>query len=224
VQNGDAESGEFVNTATGEGIGNKVEFIVGFYQKGRFAVDRDTNRSFVANGTDVIPDHWADLVGDEFVGTRFDEYPDAEETFKKRVNAKEIPWAKGPIVSTTHVFTGLALVEDESGEVELQPVRLSLQRTNVPSVKKWMTLKASKLRNRAFWDKTFVLETYRKEFDKGVAHLLQVSLGRDTTADEKEAAAALATAVMGGRVADNAEAAAAGDAPVEPEAAGGLAV
>lgn len=225
VSTGDAEAGEFINTATGEGVGNKVEFIVAFYQKGRFAADRDSNRSYAANGTDTIPPHWADLVGEEFVGTPFSEYPDAEEQYKARVNRKEIPWGKGPLVSTTHVFTGFALVEDpETGEVEPQPVRLSLQRTNVPVVKKWMTLKSSKLRNRPFWDKTFVLETERKEFDRGSAYLLKVTLGRDTSADEKEASVALAQHVVAGRVVDNADAAAAGDKPVEPDANGGLGV
>lgn len=101
-------------------------------------------------------------------------------------------------------------------------MRLSLKRTDVPVVKKWMTLKQSKLRNRPFWDSTFVLETEKKSYDKGMAYNLKVSLGRATTADEKEAALALAQAVMAGRVADNAEGAV--DTPVEPEAKGGLAV
>jgi hypothetical protein len=222
VQDEQAEAGEFINTATGEGVGNVVEFIVAYYQKGRFAADRDTNRSYAANGTDVIPPHWADLVGEEFVGTPFAEHPDAEETYKRRVNAKEIPWGKGPLISTTHVFTGIALVEDpETKEVEMQPVRLSLQRTNVPVVKKWMTLKASKLRNRPFWDKTWLLGTEKKTFDKGMAYNLTVSLGRDTDADERQAAVELAQLVLAGRVADNA-----GDVgedkPVEPDAQGGL--
>lgn len=173
----------------------------------------------------MIPDHWADLVGEEFVGTRFDEHPDAEEVYKARVNRKEIPWGKGPQISTTHVFTGLALVEDiESGEVELQPVRLSLQRTNVPAVKKWMTLRQSKLRNKPFWDKTFVLETEKKQFDRGMAYNLKVTLGRETTGEERDGALALAQAVMSGLVADNSEAAASADAPAEPDAKGGLGV
>src|SRR5690349_14744664 len=81
VSNGDAEAGEFINTLTGEGLGDSLGFIVSYYQKGRFAVDRDTNRAYVAFGA-TIPDAWEDLVGAEFVGTRFDEHPDAEETYK----------------------------------------------------------------------------------------------------------------------------------------------
>lgn len=220
VQDDLAEVGEFINTATGEGIGNAVEFVLSFYQKGRFAADRDTNRAYVAFGS-TIPDHWADLVGEEFVGTPFSEHPDAEETFKKRVNAKEIQWGKGPLISTTHNFTGFALVEDiETKEIDPQPVRLSLQRTNVPSVKKWLTLISTKLRNRPQWDKTFTLGTEKKSFDKGTAYLLTVGVGRDTTPDEKAQALQLAEAVIAGRVQDNAEV----DAPAKPKDDGGLAV
>lgn len=219
-----AEAGEFINTLTGEGLGNKVSFVVAYYQKGRFAADRDSNRAYVAFG-DTIPDHWSDLVGDEFVGTPFAEYNDAEERFKERVNAKEIPWGSGPLVSTTHNFTGLALVSPPEGsdeDEELQPVRLSLQRTNVPAVRKLLTLKRASLRNKPFWDKTFDLSTTNKKFDRGNAYILNVRLGRDTTADEKAAAVELAQAVVAGRTRDNAEAAAEGDKPTEPKAAGGL--
>lgn len=226
VQAEDAEPGEFINTATGEGLGNKISFIVSYYQKGRFAVDRDSNKSYVAF-EETIPERWADLVGEEFVGTPFSEYPDAEEKYKERVNAKEIEWGKGPQISTTHNFTGLAVVSAEEGsdeEPELQPVRLSLQRTNVPVVKKWMTLKRGKLRNKPFWDVTFDLGTEKKEFTKGVAHLLTVKIGRATTAEEKAAAVELAQLVVSGRVQGNEGEAAAADAPVEPKANGGLAV
>ena len=104
----------------------------------------------------------------------------------------------------------------------MQPVRLSLQRTNVPVVKKWMTLKSAKLRNRPFWDKTFSLGTEKKPYDRGMAYNLTVSVGRDTTAEEKEAALALAQVVMSGLVQDNAESTR--DEQVEPDAKGGLAV
>ena len=176
-----------------------------FYQKGRFAADRDTNHAYVAFGANIP----------------VAEHPDAEETYKKRVNNKEIQWGKGPLISTTHNFTGFALVEDvETKEVEAQPVRLSLQRTNVPSVKKWLTLMQTKLRNRPSWDKTFVLETEKKAFDKGAAYLLKVSVGRDTTPDEKSAALQLAEAVIAGRVQDNS----APEEQVKPDSKGGLEV
>jgi len=221
-----AEAGEFINTLTGEGVGDKIGFIVSYYQKGRFAADRDSGRAYVAFG-DTIPEAWEPLVGDQFVGTRFDEYPDAEETYKERVNNKEIEWGKGPLVSTTHNFTGFAVVspvEGEGDEPELQPVRLSLQRTNMPAVRKLLTLKKASLRNRPFWDKVFDLSTSRKQFTKGTAFLLEVKLGRDTTSDERAQAVELAQAVASGRVTDNAATAAADERGAEPEAKGGLGV
>jgi hypothetical protein len=226
VQSEQAEAGEFINTLTGEGIGTKIGFIVAYYQKGRFAADRDSGRAYVAFGT-TIPEAWADLVGEEFVGTPFDEYPDAEETYKERVNRKEIPWGKGPLVSTTHNFTGLALVDPVEGsdeEPEPQPVRLSLQRTNMPAVRRILTLKKASLRNRPFWEVVFDLGTEKKQFDRGAAHLLTVKLGRPTTSDERQIAVELAQAVAAGRVSDNQEQAEAGSKPVEPDAKGGLAV
>jgi hypothetical protein len=223
VTNEQAEAGEFINTLTGEGIGNKIGFVVSYYQKGRFAADRDSNKAYVAFGNE-IPPSWGDLVGEEFVGTQFSEHPDAEETYKKRVNNKEIPWGKGPLISTTHNFTGLAIVSGAGDEPdELQPVRLSLQRTNVPAVKKIITLKKASLRGRPFWDKVFELGTEKKVFDKGSAHLLTVRLGRDTSGDEKAAAVELATAVAAGRVGDN-QADAGTDKLSSPDAKGGLGI
>lgn len=219
VQAGDAEAGEFINTLTGEGLGKTLGFIPAFYQKGRFAVDKETNKSYVAFGAS-IPEAWADLVGEEFVGTAFSEYPDAEETFKKRVNAKEIEWGSGPLISTTHNFTGLAIVNpiDGEGDAELQPVRLSLKRTDMPSVRKWLTLKKSQ-RNTSFWDRVYDLGTEAKDFAKGRTHLLTLKLGRQTTPEEKAAAVELAQAVAAGRVAANEDS---GDDKVQPDAKGGL--
>jgi hypothetical protein len=224
VQAEEAEAGEFINTLTGEGVGTKIGFIIAYYQRGRFGADRESGRAYVAFDQN-IPPAWADLVGDEFVGTPFTEYPDAEEQYKARVNRKEIEWGKGPLVSTTHNFTGLAIVSGVEGSDEgdeLQPVRLSLQRTNMPAVRKILTLKKASLRNRPFWEKVFDLSTRKREFDRGSAHLLEVKIGRDTVADEKEQAVELATAVAAGRVSDNSASESAGDKPVAPDAKGGL--
>ncbi len=225
VQNGDAEAGEFINTLTGEGVGTKIGFIVSYYQKGRFAADRDSGKAYVAFG-DTIPEAWSDLVGDEFVGTPFSEYPDAEETYKARVNKKEIEWGRGPIVSTTHNFTGFALVPsaDPDEPDEMQPVRLSLQRTNVPMVRKILTLKKAALRGKPFWGVVFEMGTARKEFNKGIAYLLSVKLGRKTTPEECQEAVQLAQAVAAGRVVDNSASESAADKPAEPDAKGGLGI
>lgn len=230
VQDEQAESGEFINTLTGDGLGDRISFIVAYYNTGRFAADRDSNRAFVAFDTH-IPAAWADLVGEEFVGTPFAEYPDAEERFKERVNAKEIEWGSGPLVATTHNYSGYALVSppaeaDEDESVEYQPVRLSLQRTNMDAVRKLTTIKRSILRNKPFWDIVFDLSTFRKDFAKGPAYLLKVGIGRATEADEKAMAADLARAVIAGQVVSNEtpDEDAAGAPQVEPEAKGGLAV
>lgn len=227
VQAEQAEPGEFINTLTGDGLGNELDFIVAYYQQGRFAADRETNKAYVAFG-DVIPDAWEPLLGAQFVGTRFDEHPDAEEVYKERVNNKEIEWGKGPSISTTHNYTGIALVpvRDEDGnptdEVEMQPVRLSLQRTNMPAVRKINSLKKMSLRGQPFFNRVFNLSTERKSFAKGPAFLLVPKMGRETDIEERLAAADLAKLVRAGRVADNQ--ASADDKPVEPAKNGGIGV
>lgn len=224
-----AQAGDFINTLTGAALGPKIEFIIAYYQLGRFAVDRKTNRAYVAFD-EVIPEAWADYVGENLVGTRFDEYPDAEERYKERVNAGEIEWGKGPAISTTHNYTGLVPVQERDeldqpveGVFELQPVRLSLKRTNMPAVRKINSLRRMSLRPpKDFWSRAFTLTTQKKQFTQGVSHLVIPALGRVTTVEEQMAAFELAQAVAAGRVTDNQ------DGDVErreaPDAKGGLAV
>jgi hypothetical protein len=225
VAAGDANAGDFINSVLGEAIGTELQFVVAHYGLGRFAVDRDSNRAYVAFGKDpVIPEAWEDLVGAEWVGSSFSEFPDAEEKYKARVNAKEIPWGKGPLVSTTHNFTGFAIVPslDEGGEPEFQPARLSLKRTDVPAAKKWLTTIRSK-RNTALWDFVYDLSTYKKEFTQGYAYLLNVKRARASDVAEKEFAVEIASAVVRGKVTDN-SADVGAEKPAEPDAEGGLAV
>lgn len=223
VQAEEAEVGEFINTLTGEGIGTKIGFIVSYYQQGRFAADRDSGRAYVAFDK-TIPASWSDLVGEEFVGTPFDEYPDAEEQYKARVNRKEIEWGRGPLVSTTHNFTGFALVPsvDPDEPDEMQPVRLSLQRTNMPAVKRLLSFRTA-LRGKPFFTLAFELGTEKRTFDKGMAYLLTVKKDRETTGDERQMAYELALEVAAGRVVDN-QASEATSAKAAPSANGGLEV
>lgn len=226
VEEGNAEVGEFINTLTGEGVGKEIGFVISYYAKGRAGADRETGRYYVSNDFDIIPETWADFVGEEFVGTRFDEYPDAEETYKDRVNRKEIPWGKGPKISTTHNYTGLALfsaLEDSEDDVDVQPVRLSLQRTNMEAVRKINSMVQMKLRNQPVWSRVFDLGTAPKQFAQGRAHLLTVKLGRPTTEDERQEALEIAQAVLAGRVVANEEGNAPSE-PVAPDANGGLGV
>lgn len=214
VKAGDAEAGEFLNTLTGESYGTSVEFIPSFFQFGR-AGSNKTGRYFVAIGTDVFPEHWKDLVGEEFVGTRFDEHPDAEEQYKHRVNTKQIEWGKGPLISTTYNYTGLvipAAVEGEDEVVEPLPVRISFLRSTKGAHDKLQTLKkATRLRHKPWWDSAFQLSTESKSFGRNDSFIVNVKRLRDTTEDEKLSAVELAQAVMAGRTVDNAEAVA--DAP-----------
>lgn len=228
VQEEQAEAGEFLNTLTGESLGTQIEFVIAFYHKGRAARQESTSRYFVGP-FDTIPAHWADLVGEEFVGTPFAEYPDAEEVYRDRVNRGEIEWGKGPLISTTYNYVGLVIpspVEgDEDSEVEPQPVKLALtRRSNKVAIDKIGSLKRMTLRNKSFWDKTFEFSTSRKTFGNNVAYVVNVTLGRDTTPEEKQLASELAMAVIGGRVASNEEDAERGSQRVEPEAKGGIEV
>jgi hypothetical protein len=198
----DAEAGEFINSLTGEGLGNAIGFIVSYYQQGRFAAT-DDGKAFVAFGNE-IPDQWEPFVGSEWVGRPFSEHPEAEERFKAAVNAKEREWGKGPQISTTHNFTGYAIVPglDPEDEETLVPCRLSLKRTDVPAAKKLISLKRM-LRLRAFWDTTFDLTTERKTFGRHQSYVIQVKAGRPTTDDERGLAVQLAQDVASARVQDN---------------------
>lgn len=222
VQDGNAVAGEFINTLTGEGLGDAVEFIVAYYNKGRFASD-STGRAFVSFDK-TIPAHWEPLVGEEFVGTPFAEYPEAEEQFKAAVNAKTREWGNGPAVSTTHNYTGLVIVDGEDGP-ELQPARLSLKRIDVPAHRKLQTLLRAVLRGKATWDAVFHLSTQKREFGKNAAYTINptdVKIVRKTEAEERLIAAQVAEAVLAGRTRSVGAEDALEDKPVEPDANGGL--
>lgn len=224
VKEGDAEAGDFLNTLTGESYGNEVDFIVSYYQPGRAASGKD-GRYYVSIEDDHIPESWSDLVGAEFVGTRFDEYPDAEEEYKRRVNAGEIEWAKGPLISTTYNYTGLVItpaLEGSDEEPQLMPARVTFKRTTKSAHEKLRMLKDSLLRNKAYWDVVFTLSTAAKSFGRNDAYIVNVKKNRDTTADEKQFAVEVAQAVIAGRTRDNSEQAEAGSQTVAPEAKGAL--
>lgn len=223
VKEGDAEAGEFLNTLTSESYGTEVDFVVAYFQRGRAASGKDS-RYYVAIAQDTIPESWSDLVGPEFVGTPFDEHPDAEEQYKARVNAGDIEWGKGPLISTTYNYTGLVvgLTDEEGAEVEPQPTRVSFLRSTKSAHDKLMTLKKASLRNKPFWDLVFKLSTKEKTFGRNSAHVVEIKKGRPTTPEEKTIAVELAQAVVGGRTQGNDEAGQ--EKTVAPEAKGGLEV
>lgn len=232
VDAGNAEEGEFINTLLGEGVGSEIGLIIVDHHKGRAAQDRKNNRYYVSDDFDTIPASWAPFVGETFVGTRFDEHPDADEVFREQVNDPDHPreWEQGAPIKTTHIYTGYAVVsaeEDSDDEFELQPVRLSIKITNKDNkatVSTINSLKKMKLRNKPFWDRVFELSTERKTYGGGSAYAIQAKLGRTTTAEEREAATELYFAVQHGRVSDNSVKSETADEEAATDAKGGLAV
>jgi hypothetical protein len=144
VVSGDAKAGEYVHGVTGESLGETVEFIVVRSYEGRFLRVRETGASYSCGDVDTAPDHWPE----EYAGKRFADIPDAEENFKRRANAGEIPWGSGPPISTTYNFVGL--LTDNPDE----PVRVSFMRASVPAARKLESfLRAA----RAWHDNVYVL-------------------------------------------------------------------
>lgn len=221
VKEGDAEAGEFLNTLTSESYGTKIKFVVSTAQRGRAASSQDS-RYYVAISQDTIPESWKDLVGEEFVGTPFSEYPDAEEQFKKAVNSGQREWGKGPLVSTTYNYTGLVIVpgEEDGDEPTLMPVRIAFLRSTKKAHDKLQTLRKALLRNRPWWELVFEFETKEQTFGRNTAYVVQVKKDRETTAEEKQAAAELALAARAGRV--EANEGAAEEKREEPEAKGSI--
>lgn len=227
VKSGDAEPGDFVSTLTGESMGTSVDFIVAYFQAGRSVSDRDHGYKNVI-GSDVIPDtdYWKNVLGSEFVGTRFDEHPDAEEQYRIRVNDGDIKWGKGPIISTTYNYTGLVIPSQiEGDDVEPDPMvsRITFVRTTKSAHDKLKNLKDAMFRNYPFWEYVFALSTATKTFGSNDSFIVNVKKGRKTTSDEKAMALELALAVAAGRTSDNSDKVGA-DTKVEPDAAGGLTV
>jgi len=228
VGEGDAEVGDFINSLTGESLGNKVGFILAAYEKGRsmtaFKGDKSKEKYIVAF-SDLIPESWGEALGDDFVGTPFSEHPDAEEMFRERANSGEIEWGSGPPINTTHNWTGLVIVPglEDDDEDEILPMRLSLKRAETEAHKKINSLRAMKMRNKPMWLYVLDLTTYIKKFSQGRSAIVSPKLGRKTTSQEQREAFELAQAVMGGRVVEtggeNTEA-----RPVAPVNDGGLGV
>ena len=210
----DAEPGEFIDTVLEETLGNEVEFIPVFYQLGRFYGPQGAGRAWSTLDFDTIPETWSEAPAvdgkgnfEPFVGTPFAEHPDAEERFKERVNAKEIPWGSGPPIQTSHNFTGLVVVPglDDDEDNDLRPVRLSLRSSQVPSARRMAQL--TRMRRGNPWDVVLDLSTKVKEWQKSnsESYLLQVKQGRKANDAERAAAVELFIQVGRGLVEDNAE-------------------
>lgn len=221
VKEGDAEPGDFVNTLTGESYGDTVDVVVAYYQRGRSATTPD-GRYLVSINEDLIPASWADLWekdGEQWVGTRFDEHPDADEKYRESVQKQEREWGRGPLISTTYNYT--VLVVGEEGDP--MPARISFKRATKSAHDKIQTLRAARLNGKPFWDKVFTLSSATKSYGRNDTFIVNVKESRDSEVDERQRATDLAIAVTGGRTADNSETAGV-ETRVEPDAEGGLEV
>lgn len=224
VQDGEAEAGDYINALTGESLGSSIEFIVAVFQKGRFR-SVDGGGTYVVVDENIVPETWTDDDDLPFIGRPFYEHPDAEEQFKARVNAKEIPWGSGPPIQTTFNFTGLVLGHDSA-------VRLSLKSTHVKAANRWLNLIQGL--SKAPWDIVYDLGTRQDEnASKQKFYVPTVKRSRFTEAAERQSAVELAQRVRGGNVEVAGEDAGTGKeaarkasekAEREAQAAGGLGV
>lgn len=178
---GKCPAGHFLNTLTGRDYGDDLEIIVATTFKGRFYSpdDEEDTNVYVAGDVPVVPSNWpADLAG-----KRFDELPEAEETYRQRVDAGEIEWGRGPEIRTTHNYIGLAA--DDLGI----PLRLSLQRTSVPAARVINSL----IRFASTpWAQTIKLGLDQR-FDKADRpyYVVTVSSGEQTSVEQRQAAVSL---------------------------------
>ena len=179
--------GHFVNTLTDHDYGDAVELVVVYAGKGRFLAPKDSpdGKTHVAFG-DTAPDNWPE----KYAGRRFDELPDAEETFREAANAEGGSWGSGPPINTTKNFIGF-LVEDPA-----IPVRLSLMRTSIPAANKIEAL--IKWSFKAPWHNVIALSTRKTENSQGQPyHVVEATQGRETTDEERGAAVNLHQIVAG---------------------------
>jgi hypothetical protein len=188
VTDGNAESGHFYNTVTGEDYGDSIEFVIVGYAKGRFLVygrDTDEERTYVASG-DVAPDSWPE----EYAGQAFVDIPDAEEQWRARANDRNDSheWGSGPPIVTTHNFVGFVTSEPS------MPARVSISRTSAPAAKKILT--ALRFSGRAPWASTFNLAIDSREKRNKPYFVITAQQGQQTTPDQVESAQALASSIQ----------------------------
>lgn len=176
VTEGDAQAGVFLNGLTGEDLGDELDIIVVKQFYGRFYSDEDNN-SFSAV-SEIVPPHWPE----QWAGQRFDELAEAEEQYRERVNREEIEWGKGPQISTTHNYIAFKPGEN-------LPFRLSLMRTNVPAARKINTMIDFAA---APWDHVIRLDAERRENAGRPFFVVKATQGRQTDAEERQAAIRLA--------------------------------
>lgn len=181
VTRGDAESGQFVNSITGDVYGDSVDFVVVHYFKGRFYAPEDEERVYVAQG-EIAPSNWPDGLA----GKRFADLPLAEEQWKARSNDPDDDqeWGSGPPIQTTRNFIGFVTEDPDT------PVRLSLKGSSTPAAKKIETIMRF---GGAPWRQTIKLTTDSRENKRKQPYFVVVARkGEPTDAPTREKALELA--------------------------------
>jgi hypothetical protein len=175
-----ANSGEFVNSLTGDNYGSDVELIIVAYFKGRFFAPKGEDQTYVARG-EVAPSNWPD----EYSGRRFDEIEDAEEQHKARANAEGGVW-EPPLIQTTHNYIGLL------PDAPDLPVRLSLKSSSTQAHRKIATLLRFAPGGRP-WATVFKLRAVKRSKGNQSFYVVEAERGRETTPEEQQLAVNLAT-------------------------------
>lgn len=181
VTDDDLPSGHFVNSLTGADYGESVELIVVYGYKGRFFTKKGDPNTYIADG-EVAPDNWPE----EYAGQRFADIPDAEESYKERVNADEdAKWGSGPPIQTTHNFIGF--VPDEE---RIVPVRLSLKSKGAKAGQKIGQI--TKLALHAPWHNVISLgRSAETDAQDRPYYVVNARRGRETTPEERQAGIAM---------------------------------
>lgn len=188
VTDGNAESGHFINSVTGEDYGDSLDFVIVGYNKGRFLVhnrDEDDEKTYVASGP-IAPDSWPP----EYAGKAFADIPDAEEQWKARANDPEDPheWGRGPVIVTTHNYVGFSTSDPG------MPARIGLSRTSAPAAKKINTL--LKFSQRAPWASAVTIYLVGDAKGGKPYYVAKAKQGPQSDADTVESAKALAHQVQ----------------------------
>ncbi len=180
------EDGHFFNSLTTKDYGPNAELIIVFSCTGRFFSDRKSGESYSAL-TDVAPNWWPD----KYAGQRFDELPDAEETFRERVNSGDLDeWGSGPPIRTTRNFIGF-VPEDPA-----IPVRLSLMRTSAPAADKIEAIIKWSLKQ--VWHSVIDLASKREtDSQDNPYYIVTATQGRKATVDERKNALSMYQQVEG---------------------------
>ena len=205
VQDDKAEAGDFLNTLTSESLGDRIEFIVSYFSRGRSA-SRPEDEPVLRHGRlRRHPGRWADLVGEDTSAPRSrvrrGRGATKSASTPRRSRGARVRSSARP--TTTRASSSSTRWRVRKASRTSSRSSCPLQRSNKAASDKILTLKRSVLRGKPFWANVFELSTRRRDFDRGTSYVVDAKLGRPTDAGEQAQATELALALGGGRVIDN---------------------